>query len=115
MKVLVAADSVLIRRLIEAAVVDRGHEPIAVADGAEAWKAFANVVKRQSQLEAPTTVEYLTDATMLDLSERSSRSLLPGGRAHVQFAQSSPFARARHRQKVPRHARISLIHKGFGS
>lgn len=40
MKVLVADDSVLIRRLVEAAVTDRGHEPIAVADGAEAWKAF---------------------------------------------------------------------------
>ena len=40
MKVLVADDSMLIRRLIEAAVIDRGHETICVEDGAAAWIAF---------------------------------------------------------------------------
>lgn len=40
MKVLVADDSVLIRRLIEAAVTDRGHEAIGVEDGAAAWQTF---------------------------------------------------------------------------
>jgi DNA-binding response OmpR family regulator len=33
-------------------------------------RRVANVVKRLSQLEAPKTVEYLTGAPMLDLSER---------------------------------------------
>jgi signal transduction histidine kinase len=36
-------------------------------------RRVANVVKRLSTLEAPKTVEYLTGATMLDLSERNSR------------------------------------------
>jgi two-component system NtrC family sensor kinase len=36
-------------------------------------RRVANVVKRLSQLETPKTVEYLTGATMLDLSERNSR------------------------------------------
>jgi two-component system, NtrC family, sensor kinase len=40
MKVIVADDSLLIRRLIEAALTDRGHEPIGVDDGAAAWEAF---------------------------------------------------------------------------
>ena len=40
MKVLIADDSPLIRRLIEVAVLDRGHEVIAVEDGASAWRAF---------------------------------------------------------------------------
>ena len=40
MKVLVADDSVLIRRLIEVSVLDRGHEPISVDDGAAAWTMF---------------------------------------------------------------------------
>ena len=40
MKVLIADDSLLIRRLIEVAVLDRGHEVIAVEDGASAWAAF---------------------------------------------------------------------------
>jgi DNA-binding response OmpR family regulator len=40
MKVLVADDSPLIRRLIEVAVIDRGHEVLAVEDGAAAWDTF---------------------------------------------------------------------------
>ena len=40
MKVIVADDSLLIRRLIEVALTDRGHEPIAAEDGAAAWEAF---------------------------------------------------------------------------
>ena len=36
-------------------------------------RRVANVVKRLSTLEAPKTVEYLTGATMLDLSERNTR------------------------------------------
>jgi DNA-binding response OmpR family regulator len=40
MKVLIADDSPLIRRLIEVAVLDRGHEVIAVEDGATAWTLF---------------------------------------------------------------------------
>jgi DNA-binding response OmpR family regulator len=36
-------------------------------------RRVANVVKRLSTLDAPRTVEYLTGATMLDLSERNSR------------------------------------------
>jgi DNA-binding response OmpR family regulator len=40
MKVLIADDSPLIRRLIEVAVLDRGHEVIAVEDGTSAWAAF---------------------------------------------------------------------------
>jgi len=40
MKVLVADDSALIRRLIEVAVLDRNHEIIAADDGAAAWAAF---------------------------------------------------------------------------
>lgn len=40
MKVLVADDSLLVRRLIEAAVLDRGHEPLAAEDGAMAWAIF---------------------------------------------------------------------------
>jgi DNA-binding response OmpR family regulator len=40
MKVLIADDSPLIRRLIEVAVLDRGHEVIAVEDGASAWTMF---------------------------------------------------------------------------
>lgn len=40
MKVIVADDSLLIRRLMEAAVLDRGHEPLAVEDGAAAWAMF---------------------------------------------------------------------------
>ncbi|MBK5187564.1 MAG: response regulator [Gemmatimonadaceae bacterium] len=40
MKVLVADDSVLIRRLLEAAVIDRGHELVSATDGAAAWSAF---------------------------------------------------------------------------
>lgn len=40
MKVLIADDSALVRRLIEVAVLDRGHEPLAVDDGAAAWTAF---------------------------------------------------------------------------
>jgi two-component system NtrC family sensor kinase len=40
MNVLIADDSVLIRRLVEVAVLDRGHEFIAVEDGAAAWTAF---------------------------------------------------------------------------
>ena len=40
MKVLIADDSPLIRRLVEVAVLDRGHEVIAVEDGASAWAAF---------------------------------------------------------------------------
>ena len=40
MNVLIADDSMLIRRLIEAAVTDRGHETISVEDGAAAWTAF---------------------------------------------------------------------------
>jgi DNA-binding response OmpR family regulator len=40
MKVLIADDSSLIRRLIEVAVHDRGHEVIAVEDGASAWRMF---------------------------------------------------------------------------
>ena len=40
MNVLIADDSALIRRLIEVAVVDRGHETISVEDGAAAWNAF---------------------------------------------------------------------------
>jgi two-component system, NtrC family, sensor kinase len=40
MNVLVADDSLLIRRLIEVAVADRGHETISAEDGAEAWAAF---------------------------------------------------------------------------
>jgi len=39
-KVLVADDSALIRRLIEAAVLDRGHEPLPADDGAAAWAIF---------------------------------------------------------------------------
>jgi hypothetical protein len=35
-------------------------------------RRVANVVKRLSALEAPKTVEYLSGATMLDLSERNS-------------------------------------------
>ena len=40
MKTLIADDSALIRRLIELAVLDRGHEILAVDDGAAAWAAF---------------------------------------------------------------------------
>jgi two-component system NtrC family sensor kinase len=40
MKVIVADDSALVRHLIEAAVLDRGHEPLAVEDGAAAWAMF---------------------------------------------------------------------------
>jgi DNA-binding response OmpR family regulator len=40
MKVLIADDSPLIRRLIEVAVLDRGHEVIAAEDGAVAWTLF---------------------------------------------------------------------------
>jgi len=40
MNVLIADDSLLIRRLIEAAVTDRGHETISVEDGGAAWSAF---------------------------------------------------------------------------
>jgi DNA-binding response OmpR family regulator len=40
MKVLVADDSALNRRLIEVAVEDRGHEPVSVEDGVAAWAAF---------------------------------------------------------------------------
>jgi DNA-binding response OmpR family regulator len=40
MKVLIADDSPLIRRLIEVAVLDRGHEVISVEDGAAAWSMF---------------------------------------------------------------------------
>jgi DNA-binding response OmpR family regulator len=40
MNVLIADDSVLIRRLVELAVLDRGHEFISVEDGAAAWTAF---------------------------------------------------------------------------
>ena len=40
MKVLIADDSPLIRRLIEVAVLDRGHEVIAAEDGATAWTVF---------------------------------------------------------------------------
>lgn len=40
MKTLIADDSALIRRLIEHAVLDRGHETLAVDDGAAAWTAF---------------------------------------------------------------------------
>src|SRR4051812_46104248 len=40
MKALVADDSLLIRRLIEAAVIDRGHDVISAEDGAIAWNAF---------------------------------------------------------------------------
>jgi two-component system, NtrC family, sensor kinase len=40
MKVLIADDSPLIRRLIEVAVLDRGHEVIAARDGAAAWSIF---------------------------------------------------------------------------
>jgi DNA-binding response OmpR family regulator len=40
MKVLVADDSPLIRRLIEVAVVDRGHAVIVAEDGSAAWDAF---------------------------------------------------------------------------
>jgi DNA-binding response OmpR family regulator len=40
MKVLVADDSPLIRRLIEVAVLDRGHEVISVENGAAAWTTF---------------------------------------------------------------------------
>jgi two-component system NtrC family sensor kinase len=40
MKVLVADDSPLIRRLIEVAVLDRSHEVTSVEDGATAWAAF---------------------------------------------------------------------------
>ena len=42
MKVLIADDSPLIRRLIQVAVLDRGHEVIAVEDGATAWTMFEN-------------------------------------------------------------------------
>jgi two-component system, NtrC family, sensor kinase len=40
MNVLIADDSILIRRLVEAAVIDRGHEIISAEDGAAAWTAF---------------------------------------------------------------------------
>jgi DNA-binding response OmpR family regulator len=40
MKVLIADDSPLIRRLIEVAVLDRGHEVIAAEDGDVAWALF---------------------------------------------------------------------------
>jgi eukaryotic-like serine/threonine-protein kinase len=40
LNVLVADDSPLIRRLIEVAVLDRGHEVICVEDGAAAWTTF---------------------------------------------------------------------------
>jgi DNA-binding response OmpR family regulator len=40
MKVLIADDSPLIRRLMEVAVLDRGHEVMAVEDGAAAWAVF---------------------------------------------------------------------------
>ncbi|MDQ2766870.1 MAG: response regulator [Gemmatimonadota bacterium] len=40
MNVLIADDSALIRRLIEVAVSDRGHEMISVEDGAAAWTVF---------------------------------------------------------------------------
>ena len=40
MQALIADDSPLIRRLIELAVLDRGHEPLAVDDGAAAWDTF---------------------------------------------------------------------------
>ncbi len=39
MKVLIADDSLIIRRLMQAAVTDRGHEVLAVDDGAAAWAA----------------------------------------------------------------------------
>jgi len=40
MKVLIADDSPLIRRLIEVAVLDRGHEVIGAEDGSSAWALF---------------------------------------------------------------------------
>ena len=40
MKVLIADDSLIIRRLMQAAVEDRGHEVLAVEDGAAAWATF---------------------------------------------------------------------------
>jgi DNA-binding response OmpR family regulator len=40
MKVLVADDSILIRRLIEVSVVDRGHETMSAEDGEAAWAMF---------------------------------------------------------------------------
>lgn len=40
MKVLIADDSPLIRRLIEVAVLDRGHEVIGAEDGSVAWALF---------------------------------------------------------------------------
>ncbi|MBA2684336.1 MAG: response regulator [Gemmatimonadaceae bacterium] len=40
MRVIVADDSLLVRRLIEAAVLDRGHEPLPAEDGGMAWAIF---------------------------------------------------------------------------
>ncbi|HEV7702850.1 MAG TPA: response regulator [Gemmatimonadaceae bacterium] len=52
---------------LPADVRDLGDDMLAQA------RRVANVVKRLSTLEAPQTVEYLTGATMLDLSERNTR------------------------------------------
>jgi two-component system NtrC family sensor kinase len=73
MKVLIADDSPLIRRLIEVAVVDRGHEVVAAEDGATAWTMF--------EREQPSIV--IVDWQMPELD----------GLEVCRRIRSSPFAR----------------------